>query len=147
VQQRRSEPGRVIRERDHLQSYAAEAMSRADVLGDSWLRLQSGWSSRLLGLGSWRRPWPRWPRRGADIFLRGGDSPPVSPSEAGPDPAEGGNNAEGAVFPLLMTEPAGTIRLYHAYVFCGRRGPNISLSCYKVVFLFLLFRVSGLVCR
>jgi hypothetical protein len=33
VQQRRSEPGRVIRERDHLQSYAAEAMSRADVLG------------------------------------------------------------------------------------------------------------------
>jgi hypothetical protein len=29
--------------------------------------------------------------------------------------------------------------------FCGRRGPNISLSCYKAAFLFLLFRVSGLV--
>ena len=33
VQRRRPEPGRVIRERDHLRSYAAEAVSRADVLG------------------------------------------------------------------------------------------------------------------
>jgi hypothetical protein len=33
VQQRRLEPGRVIRERDQLRSHAAEAMSRADVLG------------------------------------------------------------------------------------------------------------------
>jgi hypothetical protein len=32
VQQRRPEPGWVIRERDHLRSYAAEAVSRADVL-------------------------------------------------------------------------------------------------------------------
>jgi hypothetical protein len=41
--------------------------------GDSWLRLRSGKPSRLLGPGSWRRPWLRWPRRGVDIFLRGGD--------------------------------------------------------------------------
>jgi hypothetical protein len=27
--------------------------------------------------------------------------PPVSPSEAGPDPAEGGNNAEGAAVPSI----------------------------------------------
>jgi hypothetical protein len=33
VQQRRPEPGRVICERDHLWSYAVEAVSRADVLG------------------------------------------------------------------------------------------------------------------
>jgi hypothetical protein len=33
VHQRRSEPGRVIRERDQLWSHAAEAVSRADVLG------------------------------------------------------------------------------------------------------------------
>ena len=32
VQQRRPEPGRVICERDRLRSYAAEAVSRADVL-------------------------------------------------------------------------------------------------------------------
>jgi hypothetical protein len=31
--QQRPEPSRVIRERDHLRSYAAEAVSRADVLG------------------------------------------------------------------------------------------------------------------
>jgi hypothetical protein len=69
--------------------------------GDIWLRLQSGWSSRLLRPGSWRRPWRRWPRRGADIFLRGGDPPTVSPSEAGPDSAEGGVDAEGAAAPLI----------------------------------------------
>jgi hypothetical protein len=74
-------------------------MSRADVLGDSWLRLRSGRSSRLLGPGSWRRPWWRWPRRGADIFLRGGDPPTVSLHEAGSDSAEGGVDAEGAVAP------------------------------------------------
>jgi hypothetical protein len=33
VQQRWPEPGRVVRERDHLRSHAAEAVSRADVLG------------------------------------------------------------------------------------------------------------------
>jgi hypothetical protein len=33
VQQRRLEPGRVIRERDQLRSHAVEAVSRADVLG------------------------------------------------------------------------------------------------------------------
>jgi hypothetical protein len=33
VQRRRPEPSRVIRERDHLRSHAAEAVSRADVLG------------------------------------------------------------------------------------------------------------------
>jgi hypothetical protein len=69
--------------------------------GDSWLRLRSGQPSRLLRPGSWRRPWRRWPRRGADIFLRGGDPLPVSPSEAGPDSAEGGDNAEGAAAPSV----------------------------------------------
>jgi hypothetical protein len=45
--------------------------------------------------------------------------PPVSPSEAGPDSAEGGNDAERAGPPLTMSEPAGTVSKY-AYVFCGR---------------------------
>jgi hypothetical protein len=33
AQQRRLEPGQVIREGDQLRSHAAEAVSRADVLG------------------------------------------------------------------------------------------------------------------
>jgi hypothetical protein len=33
VQQRRLEPGQVIRERDQLRSHATEAVSQADVLG------------------------------------------------------------------------------------------------------------------
>jgi hypothetical protein len=49
--------------------------------------------------------------RGADGFLRGGDPPTVSPSEAGSDSAEGGVDAEGAAAPPLMSDPAGTIYL------------------------------------
>jgi hypothetical protein len=48
------------------------------------------------------------------------------------------------LLPLLMSEPAGRVCLKCAYVFCGRRGPNIPLSCCKAVFPFLLFQVSGL---
>jgi hypothetical protein len=69
--------------------------------GDSWLRLWSNRLSRLLGPGFWRRPYRRWPRRSADIFLRGGDPSLVSPSEAGSDSAEGGDDAEGAAAPPI----------------------------------------------
>jgi hypothetical protein len=41
--------------------------------GDSWLRLRSGWLRCLLGPGPLRRPWLRWPKRGADVLPRGGD--------------------------------------------------------------------------
>jgi hypothetical protein len=73
--------------------------------------------------------------------------PPVSPSEAGPDPAEGGNNAEGAAPPRVMPDSAGAVYFEHACVFRGRRGLNTLSSCYKAVFLFLLSRVSRLVCQ
>jgi hypothetical protein len=75
--------------------------------GDNWLRLRSGRSSRLLGPGSRRRPQRRWPRRGANRFLRGGDPPTVLPFEAGSDSAEGGVDAEGAAAPhrcLILQE-------------------------------------------
>jgi hypothetical protein len=45
--------------------------------------------------------------------------PLVSPSEAGPVSAEGGNDAERAAPPLPMSEPARTVCLKYAYVFCG----------------------------
>jgi hypothetical protein len=52
--------------------------------------------SRLLEPDSWRRPWQRWPRRGADVVLQSGDPPTASPSEARSDLAEGVVDAEGA---------------------------------------------------
>jgi hypothetical protein len=67
--------------------------------GDNWLGLRSGRSRRLLGPSSWRRPQRRWPRRGADRFLRGEDPSTVSPSEARSDSAKGGVDAEGAAAP------------------------------------------------
>jgi hypothetical protein len=70
---------------------------------------------------------------------------PASPSEAGPDSSEGGDDAEGAAAPSVRSEPAGIVCLEHACVFRGRRGLNTLPSCYKATFLFLLFRVSGLV--
>jgi hypothetical protein len=67
--------------------------------GDSWLRLRGGWPSRVLGSGSWRRPWRRWPGRSADVVLRSGDPPTVLPSEARSDFTEGVVDAEGAAAP------------------------------------------------
>jgi hypothetical protein len=58
--------------------------------GDSWLRLRGDRPSRLLEPDSWRRPWRRWPERVADVVLRSGDPPTVSPFEARSDFAEGG---------------------------------------------------------
>jgi hypothetical protein len=46
--------------------------------------------------------------------------PPVSPPGAGPDSAEGGNDAEGAAPPLPLSEPARIVCLKYAYVFRGR---------------------------
>ena len=79
---------------------------------DSWLRLRGGRPSRLLGPGSWRRPWRRWPGRGDDVVLRSGDPSPVLPSEDRSDFAEGGVDAEGAAAPPPSTsEPAGSVPL------------------------------------
>jgi hypothetical protein len=41
--------------------------------GDNWLRLRSSRSRCLLRPGPLRRPWLRWPKRGASVLLRGGD--------------------------------------------------------------------------
>jgi hypothetical protein len=37
--------------------------------GDSWPRPRGGQQSRLLEPDFWRRPWQRWPGRGADVVL------------------------------------------------------------------------------
>jgi hypothetical protein len=74
--------------------------------GDSWLRLRGGQPSRLLEPDSWRRPWRRWPGRGADVVLRSGDPPTASPSEARPDLAEGVVDAEGAAALFNCQDPS-----------------------------------------
>jgi hypothetical protein len=74
--------------------------------GDSWLRLRGGRPSRLHEPDSWRRPWWRWPGRGADVVLRSGDPPTVSPSEARSDLAEGVVDAEGPAAPFNCQGPS-----------------------------------------
>jgi hypothetical protein len=70
--------------------------------------------------------------------------PLVSPSEVGPDLAEGGDDteggdqAEGELLPRVMPDSAGAVCLEHACVFRGCRGLNTLLSCYKAAFLFPL---------
>jgi hypothetical protein len=73
---------------------------------NSWLRLRGGRPSRLLEPDSRRRPWQRWPGRGADVVLRSGDPPTVSPSEAWSDLAEGIDDAEGAAAPFNCQGPS-----------------------------------------
>ena len=131
-----------------IRSHAAEARSQIVVLGgqpaEATERL-AGVSARAETLAEnlvvraqarcWRPPL-RWrsfrpsrrPRLGQDL-PRVETSPRV------------------LLLPLPMSEPTGTVCLKYAYVFCGCRGPNILLSCYKAAFPFLLFRVSGLVRR
>jgi hypothetical protein len=75
-------------------------------LKDSWLRLRGGRPSRLLEPDSWRRPWQQWPGRGADVVLRSGDPPTVSPSEARSDLAEGVDDAEGSAAPFNYRGPS-----------------------------------------
>jgi hypothetical protein len=74
--------------------------------GGSWPRPQGGRPSRLLEPDSWRRPWQRWPGRGADVVLQSGDSPTASPSEARSDLAEGVIDAEGAAAPFNGQDPS-----------------------------------------
>jgi hypothetical protein len=74
--------------------------------GDSWLRLRGGRPRRPLELNSWRRPWQRWPGRGADVVLRSGDPPTASPSEARLDLAEGVVDAEGVAAPFNCQDPS-----------------------------------------
>jgi hypothetical protein len=100
--------------------------------GDSWLKLRGDRPRRLLGPGSWRRPWRRWPGRGADVVLRSGDPSPVLPSEARSDFAEGGVDAEGAAAPpLSRSEPAGSVYLIACVCFLA--AAEAQTYCRRVV--------------
>jgi hypothetical protein len=74
--------------------------------GDSRPRPRGDRPSRLLEPDSWRRPWRRWPGRGDDVVLRGGDPPTASPFEARSDLTEGVFDAEGAAAPFNCQDPS-----------------------------------------
>jgi hypothetical protein len=116
---RRPEPGRAGPSTGGTDAGVGLPRPRAGLMssGDGWLRLRSGRSSSLLGPGSRRIPRRRWPKRGANRFLRGGDPPTMLPFEA-----EGGVNAEGAAAPTLMSDPAGTV--YLVVCICFLRPPR-----------------------
>jgi hypothetical protein len=121
VQQRRLELGRVIREWDQPQSHAAEAMSRAEVLGGQLTEATerpAEASARARALAEslavraqarcWRSP-SRWISFRPCHCLRPGQIPPrveMTPRVL--------------LLPLPMSEPAGTVCLKHVYVFRGR---------------------------
>jgi hypothetical protein len=112
VQQRRLELGQVIRERDQPRSHAAEAMSRAEVLGGQLAEATerptkvSAWAGTLaetLAVRAqarcWRSP-SRWRSFRQCRRLRPGQVPPrveTSPRVL--------------LLPLPMSEPAGTVCL------------------------------------
>jgi hypothetical protein len=120
VQQRRLELGQVIRERDQPRSHAAEAVSRAEVLGgqlaEATERL-AGVSARARTLAEslavraqarcWHPP-SRWRSFRPCRRLRPGQIPPKVET-----------TPRVLLLPLPMSEPTGTICLKYAYVFCG----------------------------
>jgi hypothetical protein len=121
VQQRRMELGQVIRERDQSRSHATEAVSRAEVLGGQ----QAEATERLAGVSAragtlvdtltvraqarcWRPP-SGWRSFCSCRRLRLGQIPPGVET-----------TPRVLLLPLPMSEPAGTVCLKYAYVFCGR---------------------------
>jgi hypothetical protein len=136
VQQRRLELGQVVCRRDQPRSQAAEAMSRADVLGGQLaeateqpfeVSARAGTLTETLAMMARAWCWPP-PSRWRSFRPRRRPRP-------------------GQIAPKVVSEPAGRVCLECVYLFRGRRGPNIPLSCCKAAFPFLLFRVSGLVHR
>jgi hypothetical protein len=121
VQQWRLELGQVVRERDQPRSHAAEAVSRAEVLGGQLAEAterpaeasaRAGTLAKNLAVRAparcWRSP-SRWRSFRLCRRLRPGQIPPrvaMAPRVL--------------LLPLPMSEPAGTVCLKHAYVFCGR---------------------------
>src|SRR5688572_28514010 len=87
----------------------AEASARAGTLEETLAAMAQAWCRCLPS--RWRSFRPCCRPRPGHIPLKVETTPRV------------------LLLPLLMSEPAGTFCLQYAYVFCGRRGPNILLLC------------------
>jgi hypothetical protein len=121
VQQWWLELGQVIRERDQPRSHAAEAVSRAEVLGGQPVEATERPAEVSARVGTlaealaaraqarcWRPP-SRWRSFRPCRRLRPGQIPPKVET-----------TPRVLLLPLPMSEPAGTVCLKYACVFCGR---------------------------
>jgi hypothetical protein len=144
VQQRQLELGQVIRGRDQPRSHAAEAVSRAEVLGGQLVEAterpaeasaRAGTLAENLAVRAQARCWQP-PSRWRSFC-------PYHRPRRGQVPPRVETTPRALLLPLPMSEPAGTVCLKHAYVFRDRWGLNILTPDYKVVFSFLLFLVLG----
>jgi hypothetical protein len=100
VQQRMLELGQVIHERDQPRSHAAEAMSRAKVLGGQPAEATERSSEASARAGTLAESLAvRAPSAVLASSYEVEILPPMSSSEARPDSAKGGNDAEGAAPP------------------------------------------------
>jgi hypothetical protein len=119
--QQQLELGQVIREWDQPWSHAAEAMSRAEVLGGQLAEATERPAEASARTGAhaeslvvraqarcWRSP-SRW------IYFR-----PCHLLRLGQVPPRVETSPRVLLLPLPMSEPARTVCLKHAYVFCGR---------------------------
>jgi glutamate/tyrosine decarboxylase-like PLP-dependent enzyme len=112
VQQRRLEPGQVIHEQDKPRSHAAEAVSRADVLGGQLAEAterpvevfaRAGTLAETLAMMAQARCWhppSRWRSFRPCRHPRPGQIPPKV-----------GTTPRVLLLPLSMSEPAGTVCL------------------------------------
>jgi hypothetical protein len=121
VQQRRLELGQVICEWDQSRSHAAEAVSRAEVLrgqlAEATERLakvsaRAGTLAETLAARAQARCW-RPPSRWRSFR-------PCHRLRSGQIPLKVEMMPRVLLLPLPMSEPAGTVCLMYAYVFCGR---------------------------
>jgi hypothetical protein len=110
VQQRRPEPGRVIRERDHLWSYAVEAVRRADVLGGQLAEV----TEQLVEVFARARTLEETlaamaQARCRHLPSRWGSFRPCRRPRPGQISPKVETTPRVLLFPLLMSEPAGTV--------------------------------------
>jgi hypothetical protein len=121
VQQRRLELGQVVRERDQSLSHAVEAVSRAEVLRGqpaeaterpAEVSARAGTLAETLAVRAPARCW-RPPSRWRSFR-------PCRRPRPGQIPPKVETTPRVLLLPLPMSEPAGTVCLKYAYVFCGR---------------------------
>jgi hypothetical protein len=145
VQQRRLRLGQVIRERGQPQSHAAEAVSRAEVLGGQLavaterpteVSARVGTLEETLAAMAQARCW-RPPSRWISFC-------PCRRPRPGQIPPKVETTPRVLLLPLSMSEPAGTVYLQYAYVFAAAEAQTSYCRDIKLRFLSSCFEYQDL---